>query len=601
MFCLPYSINHLFDATLKQVKKVGYHLSVSANSLYIENGYHHVTGDEFFSLFQKKAHAQFFFYNYDIYHDTTQKLKGVKEKLNQTSTRAIKKREKLQHKIVLLNHRINELKIDAHKRLMSQAYCKRRMTKFVMSEMLYSAQIQKTIGAKSTAYAPNTLVKFRKLQKQYNAEVLANKFIMVKGKKISLASFVSTTDKKISELYAKIKGFETIANEHDMEWAFITITAPARYHPNPSKPSRTGWNNKSALAAHKELKSYWNAFRKSLSKKEISMDSGQFFGMRITEPHQDGCPHWHLLCFFQPELKDLLFNEKEGLLPKKFSHSKSAVKTVFGKMDTVGSEGVASAATYCFKYLTKSLGGEMDELVTANIEQKPDVAIDGIERIEAWRAATGIRAYQLFGMKGLSNVWNSIRKISSQIPYVEINFNKEGKRGYSIFEAPFEADNYQEVLDRVVNGDNVFDKSLEQYDALDEKEKSFFDDQLEAAFTNIDSNVLTLPSAENSKKEKELMLSIELNDYSDGFVRAYENDYKFRTLMKHAIAGDWATFYKSYAELSDRNQCKDIPPISLVYEEYTNQYKEKKRKVIGVNTGLWVYLFKRYTIFKDTL
>ncbi|EMN7422349.1 TPA: replication endonuclease [Vibrio parahaemolyticus] len=599
MFCLPYSINHLFDATLKEVKKIGHHLSVSANSLYIKNERQYVTKAEIFSLFQHTAHAQFFFYNYDIYFHTTQKLIKLEYKLSMTSARAIKKRETLQHKIVQLNHRIKELEVDAHKRLMNQDYCKRKITKLVMSEMLYSAQCKKTIGAKSTAYAPNTLVKFRKLQKQYNAEILANRFIMVKGGKISLASFISTTDKKISELYAKVKGFETIANEHDMEWAFITITAPARYHPNPSKPSRTGWNNKSALAAHEELKSYWNAFRKSLSKKGIAMDSGQFFGMRITEPHKDGCPHWHLLCFFQPELKDLLFHEKEGLLPKKFSHSKSAVKTVFGKMDTLGSEGVASAATYCFKYLTKSLGGDMDEVVTANIEQKPDKSIDGIERIEAWRAATGIRAYQLFGMKGLSNVWNSIRKISSQIPSVKVSFNQEGKKEYSIFESPLGADNYQQILEHAVNSDSVFEKSLEQYDALDEKEKALFDGQLEAAFANIDPDLLNLPSVTGSKKEKELMLSIELNDYSDGFVSAYENDYKFTTLLKHAIDGNWADFYTSYDELTSRRNDEDIPPISLVYEEYTNKYNERKRKVIGVNTGLWVYLFKKYTITSE--
>ncbi|TOM79377.1 replication endonuclease, partial [Vibrio parahaemolyticus] len=186
----------------------------------------------------------------------------------------------------------------ALRRLQSYSYCSRKLARLVLAEMLYTAQEKKQIGGKSgKAYATAMMKNYRKMQNDYNAEYLASKEIQLADKSVSLLSFANNAQKKVSELYAKVKGLENYANELGYGWAFLTMTAKAELHANPTK-GKSSWNKSSAKAAQKELQANWEALGKELANLGYPMSEGRLFGMRVTEPHKDGTPHWHLICFY---------------------------------------------------------------------------------------------------------------------------------------------------------------------------------------------------------------------------------------------------------------------------------------------------------------
>ncbi|PMH00953.1 replication endonuclease [Vibrio splendidus] len=599
MYILPKTINHLFLLSLVDIKKHAFHLAQSASKIFEENDFTYASQENFFELFERKFFAEFFFYNYDRIYKANKTRKSTQLKLDAEFDKekpSTLRLNSLGFKLSKLDTRIRKLETDAHKRLMNPDYAKRKLVRLVMNEMLYIAQKEKSVGAGSVYYAPEMLVNLRKLQKEYNEELLASRAIIIDGQAKSLASFATNANRKVSELYAKTKGLEVLAHEQGMKWAFLTLTAPGEYHPNPSKLRSSSWNKANARASHKYLSDCWKALGKAYSKKGYSMRSGEMFGLRVTEPHKDGCAHWHMVCFYQPRLESLLFDKSEGLFFKKFGHSNKAIQITFGQVE---GEGVASAASYCFKYITKALSGDLEDVITKDQNLRKEHTSNSIERIESWRAATGIRAYQPFGIQGLSTIWNATRKLSSQTGLLDSFKDIEQFKHFYILESPFNENDALQELDALPTKEENLKASLSQYDSIDEELSSHLDLQIQLTISNanLHSNISHKCPSRNHLDE-ELQLTLKLNDFSNGFEQALETEYMFRQLMKSAVSGDWASFYKQYRNYSENLIMNNQQPIQLVRESYLNQYDEIKSKVIGINTGIWVYLFKKYTIVK---
>lgn len=597
MFKLPSNVNHLFSKPLKEIKSHGGLISKSATQLFLQNGHNYCKKEDLFSLFDNTAFAEMFFYNFDNYVRVSTKLEKLIVK--KASIASTNKSEALEAKVSAQEQKIKRIEIAAHKRLMNHKYCKRKLVSLVMSEMLYHAQEHKSIGAGKASYAPDILVKFRKLQQEYNAEFLASRAIVINGTKKTLASVATGNTKKISELYAKVKGFETIAKENGMSWAFLTLTAPGEYHPNPTTSrKRSYWNKKNARSAHAYLTDCWKKFGKACAKKGISMSSGDFFGMRVTEPHQDGCPHWHVVCFYAPELENLLFDQDKGLLSLKFGHSSRAIDIKFGNMENVGNEGVASAASYCFKYLTKAICGDIDDIVTKNSELETELQSNAIARIESWRASTNIRAYQTFGVSGVSTLWNTIRKVSSKTGLLLKHHLESSKTTYSVYQAPFDAGKAQLELETLIDDETNFKLSISQYESVKFEAETL---GISEAEFEVDYSEPTYfepqdPHSDEAHFQKELEMTLDLNDFSSGFLNGLYVQNQFRQLMTHAVAGDWASFYRRHQSILSSADDDQQQTVTLVKESYRNQYGESVKKVIGINTGMWVYLFKQYEV-----
>lgn len=100
-----------------------------------------------------------------------------------------------------------------------------------------------------------------------------------------------------NELMLRIRETEELANEMGYVGVFYTMTCPAKYHPNSDK-----WDGSSPKDAQSYLVKTWSRGRSKLSRLGIN-----YFGIRVAEPHADGCPHWHMM-LFMPKNKIQLVN-----------------------------------------------------------------------------------------------------------------------------------------------------------------------------------------------------------------------------------------------------------------------------------------------------
>lgn len=90
-----------------------------------------------------------------------------------------------------------------------------------------------------------------------------------------------------NELMLRMRETEEIAKQKGYVPMFYTGTCPSKYHPNSDK-----WNGATPKDAQNYLTRTWARSRSKLARLGI-----EYFGIRVAEPHADGCPHWHMLLF----------------------------------------------------------------------------------------------------------------------------------------------------------------------------------------------------------------------------------------------------------------------------------------------------------------
>lgn len=132
------------------------------------------------------------------------------------------------------------------------------------------------------------------------------------------------------------------------------------------------------------------------------------FGIRVAEPHKDGCTHWHIMLFCRMEL---LENYKvrfrhyfERTSPNGNKHG-----CIFqDKRPTTSDKAAdsASAASYVIKYIAKNFSVEADN---SKIPENTNS-----HAIEAWKGAASIRCFSMFGVKGCITKYRDCRKIANR-------------------------------------------------------------------------------------------------------------------------------------------------------------------------------------------
>jgi len=90
-----------------------------------------------------------------------------------------------------------------------------------------------------------------------------------------------------NELMLRIRETEELADEMGYVGVFYTITCPSRFHANSSK-----WSGETPKDAQNYLTQTWARARSKLNRRGL-----KYFGVRVVEPHADGCPHWHMMLF----------------------------------------------------------------------------------------------------------------------------------------------------------------------------------------------------------------------------------------------------------------------------------------------------------------
>lgn len=231
------------------------------------------------------------------------------------------------------------------------------------------------------------------------------------GHQITLADAVksgpSNPEVRASEVYARVKGEERLARLDGMVGVFVTITLGADWHCRRAKDgSRVGsYNGTTPREAQSELTHKWALLRAAAGRREIAMR-----GLRVTEAHHDGTPHWHMLLWVPPDR----VNSIESL----FLH-------YFGQQTDIRliDRQKGAAATYVWKYLQKHVSHDQDN--SADTVSAPE---NGAERHRAWCWVWGFRQFQFFGLEESSiTVWRQVRRLPDQV----LDDDIEGLRQYA--------------------------------------------------------------------------------------------------------------------------------------------------------------------------
>lgn len=250
------------------------------------------------------------------------------------------------------------------------------------------ALLQQRIGARSSEqYASSYTIKDRAQQLAKQQEWIDSCVLLSDGgDEISMRDVVRDTHARFSELFVLTRGLEQWAADSGFEPYFVTGTLPGNWHPNPEfGPTR--WNGKTPKDAHEELGKKWLRFLRRLHAKNIDIR-----GLRVAEPHQDACPHWHAVIFAKPD--------DAPIVKQYFEHYFGAAP----QSNWQDSNGDAKASSYMMKYISKAVAREDDK--TLNLDTPTDA-------IDAWRATWGIRSYQFFGLpRSAITLWRESRRVS---------------------------------------------------------------------------------------------------------------------------------------------------------------------------------------------
>lgn len=272
------------------------------------------------------------------------------------------------------------------------------------------------------------------------------------GELLTLAAVAGDARTRFAKTYAFIKAMEAIATERGLVSAMVTLTALPEWHPNPSHGGNS-WNGANPREAHRHIAKSWNAIQVELYKKGIGIS-----GLRVVEPHQDGCPHWHIWLIYRPEVEtdilaavmrqfpgklklrapsrrgqrvnpnDVMFETRDDVLAgmgRPLTHPKEGAQVEVSRIDPA----ISSGASYAMKYLLKTVdGGEpsnrqvdlLGDVDGADPSQSPELAEkreahqQTAKRVDAWRSLWGINAGMLFGVARCLSAWDELRRLTTK-------------------------------------------------------------------------------------------------------------------------------------------------------------------------------------------
>ena len=270
-----------------------------------------------------------------------------------------------------------------------------------------AGQVQKS----ASPYASRTCVGEWKEQKRKNREWLKNQCIenTETGEQFELVLQVDKSKANPTirrcELMVRMRGFEDIADEYGYEGAFITLTAPSKYHAAHAKGGFVkNWNSGTPRDTQRYLCGVWARIRAKLNRENIKI-----FGFRVAEPHHDGTPHWHILVFMLPENKDKVRDIMYSYALEEDGGEQGAQYARF-KFENIEKEK-GSATGYIAKYISKNIDGyqldnEVDDETGQNLKEMA-------KNVTAWASRWGIRQFQQIGGAPVT-VWRELRRLGSQ-------------------------------------------------------------------------------------------------------------------------------------------------------------------------------------------
>ncbi|AYN26556.1 replication endonuclease [Buttiauxella sp. 3AFRM03] len=266
------------------------------------------------------------------------------------------------------------------------------------------------VHKKSAPYCSNPCAHEWLAQKKANREYLKAMELedQKTGERHSLidkvARSVANPSIRRAELMARMRGFEDLAKLDNLAGDFYTLTAPSKYHSMQQDGRRNDkYGGASPRLTQKYLCKVWSRTRAAWKRAGIRV-----FGFRVTEPHHDATPHWHLLLFMRPEH----IGEARQIFRKyaleEDGHEAGAQENRFKAKPIEEERGGATG--YIAKYISKNIDGYALDGETDDETGEP--LRDMSKRVNAWASRWKIRQFQQIGGAPVT-VYRELRRIKT--------------------------------------------------------------------------------------------------------------------------------------------------------------------------------------------
>ena len=258
-------------------------------------------------------------------------------------------------------------------------------------------------------------------QRAMEAAVLEN----AEGEQLPLIDIVagSISNPRIrrGEFMTRARGFNEIADELGHAAVFITATAPSAFHPQLAAGGANPKFDQKACGtvqlARAWLQKMWARTRAKLKRLKV-----QIYGFRISEPHHDGTPHWHLLLFGTPAALETTEYVMRHTWLSEYGHEPGArEKRLEAKtIDT----GAGSAVGYIAKYVSKNIDGHAMGEGDQGDHESGTSGQDGALRVDAWASTHRIRQFQQIGGPPVG-LWRELRRLRNPVAAADIEAARE--------------------------------------------------------------------------------------------------------------------------------------------------------------------------------
>jgi hypothetical protein len=207
-------------------------------------------------------------------------------------------------------------------------------------------------------------------------------------------------------MMARIKGIEQHAKSKGLEALFLTITSPSRMHArHHTGAANERYDGTKPRQAQAHLNRVWRTATRKLMHSGVTLS-----GLRVVEPHHDGCPHWHVLVFTAPEHCKTLIETIRAYALSESPNEPGAQERRF-KVERID-PAKGSAVGYVAKYISKSIDGEGVDVD----DETETTGKDAAPRIVAWAHTWGIRQFQFFGVPPITPTRELYRLQSIDVP-----------------------------------------------------------------------------------------------------------------------------------------------------------------------------------------
>jgi len=296
------------------------------------------------------------------------------------------------------------------KRARCPMHHRRRLRRRAATARQHLAALLGTIGAGGAPYADHYAVTcWRERQAAAEAFGLSRVLLFEDGQQVPLWGVMESSRKaRLAALYAQTLGLDELTQRRGLLPVFLTMTLPPQHHPNPrhGQPyAGLEWEDAPCPGeTDAAMGGLWKQLRARLAADDIDL-----LGLRVVEPHQDGCPHLHAMMYLQDqEQSNRLDWHLQELCPEPVKGERIASKLM--TLDRTK----ARPATYVMKYLLKCLPAHEDAAVHADgtvRDGDPDHLAHYAE-VQAWASERRLRRFAWLGLHGIRTTWQRIRAMT---------------------------------------------------------------------------------------------------------------------------------------------------------------------------------------------